>query len=200
LVNLVVASAPGALLSRFWENVYHDHLARGRNAKMVSESEVVELEPRLKKVQPPKCKPAVAEASRYCGADETKAKDKPPRFKPNLTRTDESDEESKDRPNRFKPNPIGIDEPVEVRMEELQRNTSRISAKETSIAKVSQPEHKHDFSRAVKADDAEAPTFLWDNRIWNLGYHDPQRRSTYERRFAHRCPLTAIRGFCLRWW
>jgi hypothetical protein len=62
------------------------------------------------------------------------------------------------------------------------------------------PSPQFDFLKAVKADDAETPTFLWDDRIWTLGYHVPCQRSTHLRRFANRCPLTAIRDFSLRWW
>lgn len=45
-----------------------------------------------------------------------------------------------------------------------------------------------DFSKAVKADDAENPTFIWDKRIWALGYHQPNIVHSFEgqyKEFAH---------------
>jgi len=57
-----------------------------------------------------------------------------------------------------------------------------------------------DFSIAVKADNAETPIFIWDNRIWGLGSHSPHQRQTFRDRFQGRCPLTALRSFALARW
>ncbi len=57
-----------------------------------------------------------------------------------------------------------------------------------------------DFSVAVKADNADIPIFIWDNRIWGLGLHSDHRRRTFLELYQGRCPLTAMRGFMLARW
>jgi hypothetical protein len=54
-----------------------------------------------------------------------------------------------------------------------------------------------DFSVAVKSDDAAIPTFIWDTRIWNLGFHCPVRVNTFKLKFG-RCALEAVRSFFFR--
>jgi hypothetical protein len=74
------------------------------------------------------------------------------------------------------------------------------TGQESSLTTDAGSSRTFDFSKAVKSDDAEAPTFIWDDRIWRAGYHKPQRVSAFSRRFAGQCPLSFIRCFCLRWW
>jgi hypothetical protein len=57
-----------------------------------------------------------------------------------------------------------------------------------------------DFSKAVKADDAENPTFIWDDRVWNLKYHDPVKLASFQREFGGQCPLSIIRSLLLCMW
>jgi hypothetical protein len=45
------------------------------------------------------------------------------------------------------------------------------------------------FSVAVKSENADNPTFIWDERIWALGYHDPTQIQAYQVRFG-RCALS----------
>jgi hypothetical protein len=57
-----------------------------------------------------------------------------------------------------------------------------------------------DFSIAVKADDAEIPTFIWDDRVWGLELHSDQQKERLIARFSGRNPLTVIREFLLITW
>jgi hypothetical protein len=56
-----------------------------------------------------------------------------------------------------------------------------------------------DFSKAVKVDDAQIPAFFWDNRVWQLGFHDAAQKERFVNRYAD-CPLSALRSFFLRIW
>ncbi len=47
------------------------------------------------------------------------------------------------------------------------------------------------FAHAVKADDAEIPVHLWDNRVWR-SWHNLDQRCEFEARY-HRCPLITLR-------
>ncbi len=47
-----------------------------------------------------------------------------------------------------------------------------------------------DFSRAVKADDAEIPIFIWDDRVWGLQLHCTMQLELYHERYKDRRPLT----------
>jgi len=55
------------------------------------------------------------------------------------------------------------------------------------------------FSVAVKSDNADNPTFIWDERIWALGYHDPTQIQAYQVRFGW-CALNTLRSWFLRYW
>jgi hypothetical protein len=57
-----------------------------------------------------------------------------------------------------------------------------------------------DFSVAVKADNAEIPCFIWDDRVWGLQVHSPVRRQAFQDNFEGQCPLTSLRFFLLRCW
>ncbi len=57
-----------------------------------------------------------------------------------------------------------------------------------------------DFSRAVKADDAATPTFLWDDRVWSLKYHDTKRKEEFREHYPSSDVLETIRNFLLRRW
>jgi hypothetical protein len=57
-----------------------------------------------------------------------------------------------------------------------------------------------DFTRAVKSDDAATPTFLWDDHIWSLGYHDEDRRVMFNQRYVQSEVLMSIRHWLLRRW
>ncbi len=64
----------------------------------------------------------------------------------------------------------------------------------------SQTQDNFDFSKAVRADDAEIPTFIWDERIWKLGFHSQLHLSLFQDRLKNSCPLAMIWEFFLRWW
>ncbi len=53
---------------------------------------------------------------------------------------------------------------------------------------------------STKADDAEAFTEMWNDRIWERCSFCPQARTAFASKFEGRCPLDAIRGACLRRW
>jgi len=57
-----------------------------------------------------------------------------------------------------------------------------------------------DFTRAVKSDDAATPTFLWDDHIWSLGYHDEDRRVMFNQCYVQSEVLMSIRHWLLRRW
>jgi hypothetical protein len=75
-----------------------------------------------------------------------------------------------------------------------------LGATQTLVDPAARPTDGFDFSIAVKADKAETPIFLWDERIWSLEYHSPCQRQNFLERFLARCPLTALRGFMLSRW
>jgi hypothetical protein len=54
--------------------------------------------------------------------------------------------------------------------------------------------------QAVKADDAEVPIHLWNNRIWRKKLHSEKALHGFRERFTGRCPLDAIRCGLLRYW
>jgi hypothetical protein len=56
------------------------------------------------------------------------------------------------------------------------------------------------FVSAIKADDAKNPTYLWNERIWELGSHTPQRVALFKCNRKNQCPLDVIRGALLRVW
>lgn len=61
-------------------------------------------------------------------------------------------------------------------------------------------EASFNFSTAVKAGDAETPTFIWDDRVWGLNLHCTQQREHFYNRFEGRDPLCAIRKMLLMYW
>ncbi len=68
-----------------------------------------------------------------------------------------------------------------------------------SASESNQQGRSFDFSVAVKADDAKTPTFIWDERVWSLGYQDPAKVETFRRRY-NGSPLDTIRKYMLRYW
>ena len=55
------------------------------------------------------------------------------------------------------------------------------------------------YAKATKADDAEVPVHLWDNRVWALGWHNEHVLAAFKARMA--LPLDTLRMFLLRaWW
>jgi len=50
-----------------------------------------------------------------------------------------------------------------------------------------------DFTKAVKADNAEVPIFLWDDRIWNLNLHGKKLLDEFRKEHQNRCPLEILR-------
>jgi hypothetical protein len=56
------------------------------------------------------------------------------------------------------------------------------------------------FISAIKADNAENPTYLWNDRIWELGIHDANRVNTFRSKRDGQCPLDSIRALFLRVW
>jgi hypothetical protein len=57
-----------------------------------------------------------------------------------------------------------------------------------------------EFALSTKADDAEAFTEMWNDRIWERVPFCHKRKSAFACRYAGRCPLDAIRAGCLRRW
>jgi len=53
-------------------------------------------------------------------------------------------------------------------------------------------------AKAVKADDAANPTYLWDERVWAIA-HDEARQKRFRDRFSC-CPLESICMWLLRRW
>jgi hypothetical protein len=54
------------------------------------------------------------------------------------------------------------------------------------------------YSKSVKADNAQTPIHLWDSRVWVLA-HNGMQLQQYGERFA-KCPLNALRGMLLAPW
>ena len=52
---------------------------------------------------------------------------------------------------------------------------------------------------AVKSDDAAIPVFIWNDRIWKLGYHAQVQVDAFQRRFG-KCALESIRSGMVRYW
>ena len=52
---------------------------------------------------------------------------------------------------------------------------------------------------AIKADDAEIPIWLWDDRVWKLQLHCEHRRRVFEQRYR-KCPLTVWRSYLVCAW
>jgi len=45
-----------------------------------------------------------------------------------------------------------------------------------------------DFTAAVKADNAETPTFLWDDRVWGLWLRCPVQLKHFETKYPSTIP------------
>ena len=56
------------------------------------------------------------------------------------------------------------------------------------------------FLSAIKADGADIPVFLWDDRIWSRGAHSESRVSKFKAKWEGRSPLDALRMGLLRHW
>ena len=56
------------------------------------------------------------------------------------------------------------------------------------------------FVSAIKADGADIPVFLWDDRIWSRGAHSESRVSKFKAKWEGRSPLDALRKGLLRHW
>jgi hypothetical protein len=182
LIKLIVASAPGALLNRLWENFYKDHPSKSHHSRGDIPVPVEDQHRPTSSEGLPFFKNSAT--NQELVVDKFMMKNKLKRFKLGLDRIDEMEEDRL------------VDSP---RADQVQPRHSDMF-EVADYPPLCTPSPQFDFSKAVKADDAESPTFLWDDRIWNLGYHVPRQRSTYLRRFANQCPLTAIRDFSLRWW
>jgi hypothetical protein len=48
------------------------------------------------------------------------------------------------------------------------------------------------FLTSVKSDNATNTTFIWDDRVWGLGYHDPDKVSFFTGYYESRCPVETI--------
>jgi hypothetical protein len=56
------------------------------------------------------------------------------------------------------------------------------------------------FVSAIKADGADTPVFLWNDRIWALGMHNETRVARFRVRWDGHCPLDGIRAGLLCYW
>lgn len=54
--------------------------------------------------------------------------------------------------------------------------------------------------QAVKADDAEVPVMIWNNRIWQRQLHSEVALKNFLERYRSQCPLDSIRSLMLRYW
>ncbi len=54
--------------------------------------------------------------------------------------------------------------------------------------------------KAVKADDAEVPVHLWNDRIWRQRLHTPASLQRFHDKYMGRCPLDSIRSCLIRYW
>jgi hypothetical protein len=69
---------------------------------------------------------------------------------------------------------------------------TQFSAIDSNLA-LAQANTSIDFTKAVKADNAEVPIFLWDDRIWNLNLHGKKLLDEFRKEHQNRCPLEILR-------
>jgi hypothetical protein len=56
-----------------------------------------------------------------------------------------------------------------------------------------------DYRQAVKANDAQVPIHIWNNRIWGAKLHQPDLVSAYQKKYQ-KCPLDSLREIFLQCW